>query len=115
MQLCNLTDDQVLNLNRDLQQALVELVDRRAAEVSEHRALERSLAYEYACSVIDSCCAAIAHMSGSDCQWYDTLEVDPDSAGAVEDALLYLETRGLLWHHESYPSYVFLRDESEAA
>ena len=88
--------------------ALEELIDRRDESISEHRQLERGLAYEHASSAIDTNCAPVPSGSG-DC--FD-LTICPDGArDAIAECVLYLEQRGLLQHADG-GTYVL--EESEA-
>ena len=72
-----------------------------AAEID---ALERSLAYTFAVSVIDSESIAV----GDDKEW---AEIEPEGEVDLFDAVRYLEARGLLVRHPSNPNWVQVLDE----
>ena len=89
-----------------------ELIDRRAAE--EINLLERGMAYDHAASTIDSNCTPALADEDSDefADWFDLR--DANAQEAVDEAVRYLESRGLLEHHASDSNIVCIRDESEA-
>lgn len=80
--------------------------------VASLRDLERSLAYTFACSVVEGNCAPVGgdDLSG----WYDICDVNPHAAGDLADALLYLQLSGLLERDLYNLNHVAIRDQDEA-
>jgi hypothetical protein len=88
--------------------------------------LAHSIAYVSACSLIEGCSVNVtADANGLTAEqvvdepgeWWDLpLEEDRILVGAdeLEDAVLYLEARGLLTRYPTNPNWVSLADESEA-
>ncbi len=70
--------------------------------------LERSLAYENACSIIDS---ESLYVGGEE-RW---LEVEVEGEVDLYDAVRYLDLRGLIERHPENSSWIKIREESEAA
>jgi hypothetical protein len=75
------------------------------------RELERSLAYEHATGLIESCCVRHEHDLGN---YYDLDNTPGVPDGALDDVIHYLDMRGLLSRDTDNPNIVELRDESEA-
>ena len=87
-----------------------ELIDRRDENISEHRQLERGLAYTHASSTIDTNCSPVARLdSNPNC--FVLTKCPAEAKDAVAEAVLYLEHRGLLQHADG-GTYVL--EESEA-
>jgi hypothetical protein len=93
--------------------ALRELIERRKPHTGL-RALEKSLAYEHACSVIAGGVAHAYDEDGQIADHYDLGNVDSLAAQHVKDAVLYLELRGLLTRDSEDTNCVFIHDEEEA-
>ncbi len=77
------------------------------------RALERSLAYEYAVSVIDGNCLALPDL-GLD--HYHLGSISGDDAGSMIvtlEAVSYLAWRGLIQRHGKNPDWIGILDEWE--
>jgi hypothetical protein len=98
-------------LGQELAAIFDELFDLRAAEQSELRKLERGLAYDAACSTIDSNCEPAGVEHGD---WFDIDDVAEFSGDFVGEAVKYLELRGLIARHPDHPNWVSMLDESEA-
>jgi hypothetical protein len=79
--------------------------------------LAHGIAYDAACSVIESNCL---HVDGCDISqgldWFDTDpdSVDLDAEDHVAESVKYLEARGLIVRHKDNANWVQLQDESEA-
>ena len=89
---------------------VTELIDRRAEAESELRQLERGLAYDNACSVIDGCCNPVFDLP----EWFDVDDAAEFAGEAVDEAVMYLELRGLLERDPQRRNIVSIRNESEA-
>jgi len=92
-------------------QVYEELIDRREADESELRKLERSLAYSGAAQTIEVCAAGL---EGPVSLWFDLDDCEDGCFGDVQVAARYLTLRGLLETDPEHPDCVSIRDESEA-
>lgn len=87
-----------------------ELTDRRAEEQSEFRNTERGLAFIQASSLLDCNCGLIEGKS----DWFDISDYPEDLSGEIDEAVEYLEARGLLEHDPANYNHCSIRNESEA-
>ena len=78
---------------------------------TEHMKTAHSLAYERAEEIVRSELVVVAHKT------FDSrsMREGTDDAEGLAAAMAYLVSRGLLERHETEPSWVSVRDESEAA
>ncbi|QHN04392.1 hypothetical protein FTO74_14245 [Granulicella sp. WH15] len=132
MQLCNLTDNELRELasrHRRLVDflgagdaikatanavctAIDELIARRAGVNPRLVFLEKTIAYESACSLIESSCFQGKAEIGDPNEWFD-LDTFDSEIGSIDDEVEYLELRGLLNHHPENPKWISFRDEGE--
>ena len=95
----------------DLEAVVAEtLTDRRAEEQSEFRNTERGLAFIQASSLLDCNCGLIEGKS----DWFDISDYPEDLSGEIDEAVEYLEARGLLEHDPANYNHCSIRNESEA-
>lgn len=80
-------------------------------DLGEMRKLERSLAYEFASQILTGNCRPVGP-KGED--WWDTTNVNELASDDFEEAMRYLDFRGVLDRHPVESGWVSLRDESEA-
>lgn len=118
MRLANLTDERLAEMSKvsrygnfpDVADAVEELIDRRAEEQSEFRNTERGLAFIQASSLLDCNCGLIEGKS----DWFDISDYPEDLSGEIDEAIEYLEARGLLEHDPANYNHCSIRNESEA-
>lgn len=77
---------------------------------NELHALALTLAYDFACSVIESNCVPVSDQA-EEPGWFE-LPVEP--LAEIDDCVRLLEMRGLLERHATRPDWVRIADESEA-
>ncbi|HSU19885.1 MAG TPA: hypothetical protein VLI45_09110 [Acidobacteriaceae bacterium] len=76
-------------------------------------AIERSLAYEYACSVIDV--HTLNQTDPDDCVHFDLDSCEGEIAELVVEAVEYLEWRGLIARDSAHPQLIEILDEDAVA
>ena len=92
-----------------------------ATEASTLRELERSLAYEHACQIIEGSCRPVGDEDEddevSDCRdWWDAENGACElAADDITLARRYLESRGLIAVHPLRVSWIAIKDEHEEA
>lgn len=85
----------------------------KVAEKDSLDALGHKIAYDAACTAIESnCCSVDAARN-----WFDVGEVvvEADALDWVNESVRYLEMRGLIERHADSSNWVSMRDESEAS
>jgi hypothetical protein len=81
------------------------------SDATEMQRLERSIAYESACSLLESHSLSVGPEGEG---WIDIGGVNRFAKEAVADAVQYLSLRGLLDCDPEHATWVRLRDETEA-
>jgi len=78
------------------------------------RELEQSLAYEYSSDVLRSYCASYENEDGQECFDLKTPWLTGEMQSELNEAVRYLEWRGLLLHGQKDPRFAIVLDEDEA-